>query len=29
MESYYDGMNVTNALVINEDELLASLFVDG
>ena len=26
MESYYDGVNVTNAVIINEDELLLSLF---
>jgi len=29
MESYYDGQNVTNATVINEDELLLSLFMEG
>lgn len=29
MESYYEDKNVTNAIVINEDELLLSLFMEG
>ena len=29
MESYYDGINVTNAVVINEDELLISTLNEG
>ena len=29
MESYYDGINVTNALVLNEDELLLSTLHEG